>query len=326
MSIPEKPYEPVELSIGTLSSATGVPVDTLRTWERRYGFPAPTNRTGGSHRRYTADTIAQVRLIVRALELGHRPSAVVGRDPEELRRLIDAASPPGPAPSAVSTFTPAAGTEPGADPAVLARWMRATHDMDGEGLTTEFQRSLAEMPAIDFLEHRMGPYLHEMGEQWARGLLRVSQEHYASEKAREFLNAQWRGANEGNRAGSAAVLATPPGEPHALGLHMAAWVIALAGAHVVFLGANTPMAEVAFAVDHHSARGVVLSAAAGYVGDLAAELEDLSARLPRPVSVVLGGAGTRSVAPVYQNMNRFQDLFEWASGLVRGGAVGPSKP
>ena len=59
MSTPEKPAEPaepVELSIGTLSSATGVPVDTLRTWERRYGFPAPVTRTGGSHRRYSVDT------------------------------------------------------------------------------------------------------------------------------------------------------------------------------------------------------------------------------------------------------------------------------
>lgn len=315
MSTPDKPYEPVELSIGTLSSATGVPVDTLRTWERRYGFPVPTTRTGGSHRRYAAETIVQVRLIVRALELGHRPSAVVGRDPEELRRIVDAASVPAAAPEARPAPAAPAGAEPSVDPEVLERWMHLTHDMDGEGLTSEFQRSLAGMPAIDFLEHRMGPYLHEMGEQWARGALRVSQEHYASEKAREFLNAQWRGANEGNRGARAAVLATPPGEPHALGLHMAAWVIALAGAHVVFLGANTPMAEVAFAVERHSAQGVVLSAAAGYSGDLAAEMKDLLARLPRPVKIVLGGAGAHAAGLNDRNMNRFKDLFAWAAGL-----------
>src|SRR4051812_25001360 len=88
--MPDKPPEPIALSIGTLSSATGVPVDTLRTWERRYGFPSPTARTEGSHRRYAAETIAQVQLIVRALELGHRPSAVVGRDLDELRKLVGA--------------------------------------------------------------------------------------------------------------------------------------------------------------------------------------------------------------------------------------------
>jgi methanogenic corrinoid protein MtbC1 len=169
----------------------------------------------------------------------------------------------------------------------------------------------------------MGPYLHEMGEQWAKGLLRVSQEHYASEKAREFLNAQWRSVNEGNRGGRAAVLATPPGEPHTLGLHMAAWVTALAGVHVVFLGANTPMAEVAFAVEHHSAQGVVLSVAAGYGGDLQAELNDLTARLTRPVRIALGGAGSRAVPGADDDVNSFLNLFRWATGL---GADVPGEP
>jgi methanogenic corrinoid protein MtbC1 len=325
VSTPEKPAEPVELSIGTLSSATGVPVDTLRTWERRYGFPVPTTRTGGSHRRYGADAIVQVRLVVRALELGHRPSAVVGRDPEELRRLVEGASVPSDrtGPSSAPLLAGAQGAELGAGPDVLARWLALTHAMDGEGLTGEFQRSLAVMPVMRFLEQLMGPYLHEMGEQWAKGLLRVSQEHYASEKAREFLNAQWRGVNEGNRSGRAAVLATPPGEPHTLGLHMAAWVTALAGVHVVFLGANTPMAEVAFAVEHHSAQGVVLSVAAGYGGDLQAELNDLTARLTRPVSIALGGAGSRAIAGTGDDMNRFSNLFKWATGL---GADAVSKP
>ena len=30
-----------QLSIGAVSKATGVPVETLRTWERRYGVPSP---------------------------------------------------------------------------------------------------------------------------------------------------------------------------------------------------------------------------------------------------------------------------------------------
>ena len=77
-----------DLSIGALSQATGVPVDTLRTWERRYGYPLPTARSEGSHRRYSAETVGMIQLIVRALELGHRASAVVGRDSSELQRLI----------------------------------------------------------------------------------------------------------------------------------------------------------------------------------------------------------------------------------------------
>src|SRR5687768_4224959 len=54
------------LSIGALSRATGVPADTLRTWERRYGFPA-AERTESGHRRYSLLTLERLRLMVRAL-------------------------------------------------------------------------------------------------------------------------------------------------------------------------------------------------------------------------------------------------------------------
>lgn len=304
----EKPVEPVELSIGTLSSATGVPVDTLRTWERRYGFPVPSTRTGGSHRRYAADTIGQVQLIVRALELGHRPSAVVGRDPDELRRLVGVA----PTPRAQSTAWASDG-----DARVVERWLELTHALDGDGLVGEFHRSLAEMAAIPLLERRIGPYLRSVGEEWARGLLRVSHEHYASERVREFLSAQWRRANEGLRSGQVgAVLATLSGDQHVLGLHMAAWVIALAGVHVVFLGADTPISEIVFAAEHHAARGVAVSVAAGYAGDLDGAMTALAAALPPGTRLVLGGAGTASVPKTANIVNRFEDLFDWAIALA----------
>jgi methanogenic corrinoid protein MtbC1 len=302
----EKVPEPVELSIGTLSSATGVPVDTLRTWERRYGFPAPTTRTEGSHRRYAADTIAQVQLIVRALELGHRPSAVVGRDPDELRRLIGA--PPA---------TPAAALDRNAgDSLVVARWMELTRTLDGEALAGELHRSLAEMAAIPLLERRLGPFLHEMGEAWARGELRVSMEHFAAERVREFLGAQWRSSNEGNRsARAAAVLATPPGEMHNLGLHMAAWVVALAGVRVIFLGADTPIDEVAFAAERQGANAVVLSVAAGYAGPLATHVAALRLYLPASINIAVGGAGSAKLEQTVTNLNGFEALFTWALNL-----------
>jgi methanogenic corrinoid protein MtbC1 len=317
VSTPDKRPEPVELSIGSLSSATGVPVDTLRTWERRYGFPTPTARTGGSHRRYAAETIGEVQLIVRALELGHRPSAVVGRDPSELRRLVNSAMP---SPSSVAS-------EAESDRLVLARWLELSRHMDGEGLSGEFHRSLAEMPALSFLERRMGPYLQAMGEQWARGLLRVSHEHFASERVREFLTAQWRGANDGQRSRSAtAVLATPPGERHALGLHMAAWVVALAGVHVVFIGADTPVAEVAFAAERYAARGVVLSVAAGFAGDLEALLKELGGLLPANVSVAVGGDGSDKSVHSALRLNGFRGLFDWAVWLANDPYGGPMPP
>ncbi len=305
----ERTVEPVELSIGTLSTATGVPIDTLRTWERRYGFPAPIARTEGSHRRYSAAVIPVVRMIVQALELGHRPSAVIGRDPEELARLIAAQG------------GPARGSRLKADPAqdagIVEYWLGLTRELDGPGLSREFHFGLAEMPAIEFLERLMGPFLFELGERWMRGELRISHEHFASERVLQFASAEWRRLTESLRDAESpkVVFATPPGERHVLGLHMAAWVTACAGAHVVFLGADTPIGEIAAAAEQHRAAGVVLSIASGYEGTLPGLVAMLRRNLRRQVSVVLGGAGSHDVGPAATVLNSFLELSRWAEAL-----------
>jgi methanogenic corrinoid protein MtbC1 len=301
---PIKPPEP-ELSIGTLSQATGVPVDTLRTWERRYGFPTASARTEGSHRRYSALTITTVQLIVRALELGHRPSAVVGRDVKHLKRLIETGE---------NTLVPQAK-----DSLRVEAWLRLTRELDGEALSGEFHRCLAEMPAIAFLERCMGPYLVELGARWERRELHIHAEHLACERAREFLTAQWRRSSEGARRSTppVVILATPAGERHVLGLHMAAWVVACAGAQIAFLGGDTPMAEIARAVRQCSAQGVVLSVASGYSGDLRQQVLELAGRVPRRVGIVVGGAGSQNMDIAARRLNGFEELAAWADQLSR---------
>ena len=83
---PEKNH--TTLSIGAVSQATGIPVETLRTWERRYGFPSP-DRSDGGHRQYNASIVEHLNLISRAIEQGHRPGQVVGESTEKLGELIE---------------------------------------------------------------------------------------------------------------------------------------------------------------------------------------------------------------------------------------------
>jgi cobalamin-dependent methionine synthase I len=113
------------------------------------------------------------------------------------------------------------------------------------------------------------------------------------------------------------VLATPPGEQHVLGLHMAAWVMALAGVHVVFLGADTPWTEIAFAAQQHGAQAVALSLAAGHSRDVQAGLAELSGLLPPSTSLLLGGAGRAGVHASGPDLNKFEDLFNWSLALMQ---------
>jgi DNA-binding transcriptional MerR regulator len=64
-----KEEEPT-FGINTASRMTGIPVDTLRMWERRYDAVMP-KRTADNKRRYTTTDIARLRLFKNLVELGH---------------------------------------------------------------------------------------------------------------------------------------------------------------------------------------------------------------------------------------------------------------
>jgi DNA-binding transcriptional MerR regulator len=66
------------LSIGRLAEATGVPAGTLRMWESRHGFPAPA-RGAGRHRRYGADDVARIELVLADRDRGLSLAAAIER-------------------------------------------------------------------------------------------------------------------------------------------------------------------------------------------------------------------------------------------------------
>ena len=64
------------LAIGSLARRTGVPVDTLRAWERRYGVLRPT-RTEGGQRRYGNEDVERVLWLAARVAEGQRISDAV---------------------------------------------------------------------------------------------------------------------------------------------------------------------------------------------------------------------------------------------------------
>ncbi len=76
------------LSIGAISNSTGIPAATLRTWERRYGFPDP-DRNDSGHRVYPPEIVEHLQLISEALDHGYRASNVVGLSKQELNQLLE---------------------------------------------------------------------------------------------------------------------------------------------------------------------------------------------------------------------------------------------
>ena len=75
--------------IGTVSRLTGIPVDTLRIWERRYGAIVP-RRSVQNRRFYSRADVARLLLIKQLVELGEPVGSVVQLGEMELRTRLEA--------------------------------------------------------------------------------------------------------------------------------------------------------------------------------------------------------------------------------------------
>lgn len=80
----------VRYPIGVAARLTGIQVETLRVWERRYGVIGPQVSATG-RRLYSAADLERLRLIKQLVDRGHPISSVASVSSEKLRELRDAA-------------------------------------------------------------------------------------------------------------------------------------------------------------------------------------------------------------------------------------------
>jgi len=293
------------LSIGALSRATGIPVETLRTWEARYGFPEPDRKPSG-HRVYPPSIVPRLRLVAEVIARGHRASDAVPAGDEALRDLLQAT------PAARESAHAAPDDAPRDDEAA---WLAAVRAFDSDRLTRMLLGEAARLGPIGFVEHRVAPLLSRTGELWSFGALEISQEHFLSERIADVLRTL-RLPHENGASGPLVAFATLPGERHALGLQMAALVVAAANCRVLYLGPEVPVAQLATLAGATSTRALAVSvSSAANPESAAAMLVELRDRLPRHVRLLVGGSGAPRIAGA-EIVQTVQGLQAWARTLA----------
>lgn len=289
------------LSIGALSRATRIPVETLRTWERRYGAPMPVRKPSG-HRVYPAATVEHLRTVSRLLAQGHRPAEILGLSVRDLDKLLSLSAPA--AAPLRDAKRPASATG-AARTATIGDLLHATRELDREALLRELRASWARLGPLGFLESVAGPFMVEVGRAWDAKELEVRHEHFASACLADFL----RGVRESwdDRArGPRIVAAMLPGDEHQGGLLIASVLLAMRGHRVIYLGANTPVDQIAGAALAGNAEAVAISISAAVPRARAsAAIARLRKALPHRVPLWTGGAG--APAPV-RGVERFDSL------------------
>jgi MerR family transcriptional regulator, light-induced transcriptional regulator len=301
------------LSIGALSAATGVPIDTIRTWERRYGFPLPERKPSG-HRVYRLDTVPRLRRAAQAIARGHRAAEVVPASERALDALLD--SLPEPAAAQPAERSPNRAAEMAARTEDL---LDAVRRFEAERLRRLIHGAWARLGPLGFLEECAAPLMAAVGSAWAGGELEVRHEHFASGVLGDFLRTA-RAPLEDRGTGPIAILATLPNELHGLGLHMAGLVFALAGWRPLILGVDTPIAQIAALARDAQAGVVALSSVQRGPRARLARIRALRRALPRRIPLLIGGraAPTGSRLQAVEVLSDLHQLHEWATARRSG--------
>ena len=277
--------------IGVVERDTGIGRDTLRVWERRYGFPDPLRNDKGE-RIYPETQLRHLQRVRRLLDQGLRPGKVLPLGEDGLHELEASLLP-----------------EQGQDlDETVAAVLEAMQSADADQLETILRKQCAKQGMQAFILKTIVPLLKVVGERWAGGKLQIYQEHFLSQQLIRFLNSEIAIMQKRARK-PRVLLATLPGEEHTLGLLMVAAMLSSHGLSIINIGGEVPMDQIVAAVEQFRAEilGLTFSGAYQYK-NIRPHLIELRELLPEDVEIWTGGEGVSRLRKLPNGVTRFQTL------------------
>ncbi len=294
--MPKDPSSKPHLPIGVVERETGLPKDTLRVWERRYGFPMPERDEAGE-RLYSAADIEKLRLIKRLIDQGHRPSKLIGASAHTLNELTHNNQ----------------EQKASSHCEELLKLVRVAH---ADELASRLSQTLLQQGLVRFVCDTLAPLNRMVGEAWMRGEVQIFDEHLYSELVENMLRAAI-GLHTGRTGAPRILLTTVPEEEHGLGLLMAEAMMTAEGAVCVSLGTRTPLIDIERAAIHGRFDAVALSFSVRCSPRTTHEsLHTLRTLLPPHIELWAGGAGVRTPGRLAAGIHAITSI-EGAQDAVR---------
>ena len=300
------------VAIAAVERDTGLTKDTLRIWERRYGFPQP-ERDAHGERAYSLDQVEKLRVVKRLMDGGHRPGRLM---PMPMAALVELSE------NTVDSPRRSGGERAAPQLKSYLALMRA-HDMDA--LRRLLRQAQIRLGLSRFITEVVLPLNTQVGDAWMRGQLEIFEEHAYIECLHGVLRQALAAIPEAAPLDRPRVLLTTlPGEPHGLGLVLAEALFSLEGARTLSLGAQTPVWDISLAVTAYRCDIVAL----GFTGcmnpnQVVDGLTELRSKLPPAVELWVGGSAPvlhrRRVAGVTA-LASLQDIHPQIERWRHGGA------
>ena len=253
-------------TIKQAAARSGVPVQLLRAWERRYGVVSPA-RTASRYRLYDDAAIARLRAMRQLIDDGWAPSTAAARIVELDEATIEEIA--GAMPEAVGASPRTARAAATAE-SLTDAFVSSAAALDERGLEQILDEMFARGSFEQVATELVMPALVALGDGWAKGKVDVAAEHAAAGAVQRRLGMAFVAAGL-PRDEDVVLVGLPPGAWHDLGALAFATAARRAGLAVRYLGADLPVSDWLEAIALTKARGVVVGVVIGR--DVQAALE-----------------------------------------------------
>ena len=266
--------------IHRVAKLTGLSKDVIRIWERRHRLVVPS-RSANRYREYSDEEVALLRFLKAQMEQG----ATIGALSEEGRAALVAR---------MHVMTPLSAEAQTPHEPLLEGLLALLDPFDQVGFERKLNGAVAVIPFDEALQRILLPLQVRVGELWHQGRISVGVEHYVTKIAQQKIFSVMNHLPV-NEFGPRVVVACPDGETHEIGAQAAAYLAAVSGCHVYYLGPSLPVAALLGFCDRIQPDLVLLSLieikSDTEARQLLKELVPLSARW----AVAVGGHGACAI-------------------------------
>jgi DNA-binding transcriptional MerR regulator len=265
-------------TIKRVSEMVGVPVATLRAWQRRYGVVTPARSSGG-YRLYRADDVAVLRRMQVLVASGWSPKeasqAVVAGQARGAVKPIDLrqdeprrqqAPPPG------RTAVDLVAAADALDPVAISRLL---------------DERFAAISFEQLVDGWLLPELERLGTAWAAGQVSVAGEHMVAAAVQRRLNAAFDAAGKDSAGFPRVLTGLPSGCRHELGILSFATAARRQGMGVIHMGTDLPLADWMSAIARQRPGAVII--AVPMPSDVAPAVELVRGVVARQTLIAVGG-------------------------------------
>lgn len=225
-----KPIEMNRFSIKDIENLTGIKAHTIRIWEQRYGILQP-KRTPTNIRYYDAADLKSALRISLLNSFGYKISRIRQMTEDDMSTLINKISD--------AEFRLQIMTN---------ELLEAALSMDVALFETLINNHIRKLGMEAVMEGLVFQFLEKVGIMWMADRLTPAQEHLASNMLYRKLAVAIDSLPLNTDAASV-LLFLPEGEIHEMGLMYVHYLLRKSGKLPIYLGANTPLPEVAAVYD-----------------------------------------------------------------------------